>query len=170
MMEFEEVTFHINKDIKLTAEVAYYRGHPICKTKTVVLEYFGEIFSSASRSSFSDRLIKDSMQDAYVVELVNYLSRIVNGCNYFEVYKNEVNDKKSEDLEAYTFGKLEDTIQLCAQPNQNINDFDGYLRKRYISECYTDDRKFNKNALIKHLNPKFKYLNADFNFSYIASS
>ena len=167
-MEFNTETFHIARDVNLTADVCYFKGHPICKTKTIVLQYGKATYRAAEYgSTFANLLIKRAIEPAYVVELINYLCRIANGCNMFNIYATDVNDKEFDDLELYTFGNIEDIVQARARLNQNINNFDGYLKKRY-NDCYDSiRRKFDKDELTQHLNPKFQYVNSDFNFDYI---
>lgn len=167
-MEFKATTFEIAKDIELTAEVAYYQGNPICKLKTVVLRYCGEVYDTIDgKSTFSKLLIMNITDSIYVVELINYLSRCSNGFNLFDVYAVDVADKEAKDLHRYTFGNMTDVIDPRARENQNIEDFDTALAKRY-NECYdTSRRKFTKSALVEHMNPKFKYVNTNFDFDYI---
>lgn len=167
-MEFSTETFHITENINLTADVAYFQGNPICKTKTIVLEYKGETFRAVDYgTTFNKLLIRNVLDPIYTVELINYLSRLCNKCNMFEIYNEEITTAKSKDLELYTFGKMEDIVQPRARLNQNINDFDGYLSHHY-NLCYDSERrKFNKNQLVEHMNSKFTYVNKDFNFNYI---
>ena len=178
-MEFKATTFEIAKDIELTAEVAYYQGNPICKLKTVVLQYCGDVYDTIDgKSPFSKLLIMNIIDSIYVVELVNYLSRCSNGFNLFDVYAVDVADKEAkdlqrytfeneedivltdarenqntEDLQRYTFGNMTDVIDQRALVNQNTEDFDTALAKRY-NECYaiSHNHSYLINSLMKNIN------------------
>lgn len=140
--DFIEKTFPITKDVNITAMVAYIQGHPIVKTKTVVLSYQGQVFrASQNHTTFTERLIKDITDPIYVVELMNYLSRNINGSNLFEIYNKE--PKVPKTLCEATFG--EEANGGAAPP------FDKSI---YIKGLIVH-RQFVKTALMETLSSNF---------------
>ena len=145
---FKRENYNIASDIRLEADVAYIQGQPIVKTKTVVLYYRGATFrASVYGSEFRDALIKHITRPQYTVELINYLSRIINHDNLFEIYVNNMNVERYT-LEELTFANSENDKQ--GRP--------ALLDKTEYSEGLLDkDSKFILSNLMKTMNARFSY-------------
>ena len=145
---FKSQTFEIASDISLTTDVAYIQGHPIVKTKTVVLNYRQHTFKANERTRFTERLIKDVTDPIYVVELMNYLSRLINHDNLFEIYVNNRNTEKYS-LEELTFANKE--LEELGRPPQ----LDKMTKSEYTKGLIDDSNHFVKSQLLKTMNARF---------------
>lgn len=87
---FKNVTFRVCDGIRLTLDVSYIQGNPICKTKTLMLYYHSdEPIIATSSSKLGKMLMKKGLDTQFAVNLLNCLNKIVNGINLYHVYKNE---------------------------------------------------------------------------------
>ena len=143
---FKHENYNIASDIRLEADVAYIQGQPIVKTKTVVLYYRGATFrASVYGSSFQRLLSMDVIRPQYTVELINYLSRLINHDNLFEIYVNNRNAEKYS-LEELTFVKQEN------DEHRGPTVFD---KSEYSEGLLDDHDQFILKELLKTLNTKF---------------
>ena len=150
---FKRENFNIAKDIRLEADVAYIQGHPIVKTKSVVLYYRGTVFrASESHTAFTERLIKDVTDPVYVVELMNYLSMLINDNFLFEIYAKR--PQEPESLADVTFVKLPDSMRGRAPPHYKLPKFE-VDASLYHKGLIDDSRHFAKAPLLETMNERF---------------
>ena len=143
---FKHENYNIASDIRLEADVAYIHGQPIVKTKTVVLYYRGKTFrASVYGSEFTVSLTQHITHRQYTVELINYLSRVVNHDNLFEIYVNNRNAEKYT-LEQLTFVNNENNEQDRAVL---------FNKSEYSKGLLDKNGKFNITQLFKTMNTKF---------------
>ena len=107
-MEFKETKFEITGDIALIVNLAYYNGHPIVETKKTKIDYKGTLMEinrkNSRNTALMNQLISTGLRSIFSIELVNYLNRLINGDNLYEVYTNNVNYEDSpDDLINYVF-------------------------------------------------------------------
>lgn len=142
---FKRENFNIAKDIRLEADVAYIRGHPVVKTKTVVLYYRGTVYrASEYGTDFTDALIKHVTRPQYVVELMNYLSMKINDNFLFEIYAKPPKEPKS--LVDATFANQGNGEQ--GRPAL----FDKTLYRRGLLDS---ESKFQLTSLLATMNKRF---------------
>ena len=94
---FTNEKFSITEDIFFTVDTTVIKGNKICKLKTLKIFYHGETFEMITGSTVYKYFINDGIRSIYSVELVNYLNRLINHENLFDVYsdsKYEKNDSK----------------------------------------------------------------------------
>ena len=143
---FKRENFNIAKDIRLEADVAYIQGHPIVKTKTVVLYYRGVVFrANEYGKAFTNSLIMHITRPQYTVELINYLSRIINCDNLFEIYVNNRNVEKYS-LEELTFANHE---------NDNQGGPTLVDKSEYSEGLLDDHEQFILKELLRTMNSRF---------------
>ena len=124
-MEFNTETFPITKTSKLTCDICYVDGHPIVKAQSIVLNYNGTEYKAGVCKSFiHNTLIKHLHRPIYVVELINYLNRLINGENMFNIYNEgkERTDASPDDLQRYTFNAKNDDLEEVSLEISDEND------------------------------------------------
>ena len=149
-MEFKETKFDITSNISLIVSLAYYEGHPVVETKKTKINYKGTLIEvnreNKNNIVLADRLIPKSLRSIFSIELVNYLNRLINGENLYEVYLNNSNKAdRIEELIDYVF-KPEET--LCGAAQRDI-------RSKYIDHLMNDHGDVDLDLLDQHRNPKF---------------
>ena len=143
---FKHENYNITSDIRLEADVAYIQGHPIVKTKTVVLYYKDSTFrANVCGSSFQRLLSMDVTRPQYTVELINYLSRLINHDNLFEIYVNNRNTEKYS-LEELTFVK---------QENEELRGSTELDKSEYSKGLLDGHNQFILKELLKTMNKRF---------------
>ena len=135
-MEFKEVKFEITSNISLFVSLSYARGHPIVETKKTKINYKGAIlevnFNNDNNKVLTGRLMRKALYSIFSIELVNYLNRLINGDNLYEVYVNNSNkDDKPEELIDYVFNAEK---QLSSAGQLDIN-------SKYIKDLMNDVRQ-----------------------------
>ena len=142
---FRHENYNIAKDIRLEADVAYIQGHPIVKTKSVVLYYRGSTFRASERKApFTNSLITDITRPQYVVELMNYLSMMINGNFLFEIYAKPPQEPKS--LTDATFGECQnDDVRWPPDIDKSL----------YREGLLDKDARFILEALLDTMNDRF---------------
>ena len=90
-MEFAEKTFKITENVSFSILMAYFDGHPIVQTKSLKLNYHGQLQEMKSGNRLYDSLIKHGLQTLDALNLLNYLSRLIYAENVYEVYVNNSN-------------------------------------------------------------------------------
>ena len=147
-MEFKEVKFDIMSNISLVVSLAYYEGHPVVETKKTKINYKGTLIEVNRKNNIvlADRLIPKSLRSIFSIELVNYLNRLINGDNLYEVYVNNSNkEDKLEELNDYVFKPEE---ALCGTAQRDIE-------SRYIKDLINDHGDIDLGLLDQHRNPKY---------------
>lgn len=156
---FTNEKFSITEDIFFTVDTTVIKGNKICKLKTLKIFYHEEVFEMKYGTTVYKYIIKDGIRSIYSIELVNYLNRLINHENLFEVYL----DSKSMKI---------DPNHRCVDPRYDIiqqeissfiihdksNNFDP---DRYKSGLI-DHGQFIKSELIKLRNPKFSNVYSDY--------
>ena len=90
-MEFATKTFKITENVSFSILMAYFDGHPICQTKSLKLNYHGQLQEMKSGNRLYESLIPHGLQTKEALDLLNYLSRLIYGDNVYEVYINNSN-------------------------------------------------------------------------------
>ena len=90
-MEFTEKTFKITENVSFSILMAYFDGHPICQTKSLKLNYHGQLQEMKSGQRLYESLINRGLFTQEALNLLNYLSRLIYGENVYEVYINNSN-------------------------------------------------------------------------------
>lgn len=164
-VETRNEVYVFSEKVKLTATVSYVHDQPIVHTKTIVFDYDGHHFDmSNGESSFYRLLTAHALRRMYVVELINYLSRIHNGRNVFDIYKVERKDADMADLNRYVFGSEQQQKSLSSTAGWNhpavqnddfcrSADLDLISRENYIDGLCDDGCQFKRTELYKHVNP-----------------
>ena len=81
--------FSINPDVYFTVDTTVINGHRICKLKSLKIYYHGDIFEMKSEEQVYKYFIRQGLQSIFSVELINYLNKIINHENLYEVYSPE---------------------------------------------------------------------------------
>lgn len=151
--------FRITKDIDLQSEVYYIHGHPICKLKTVKLNYKGVLYQTSEYGSLlQELLVKHLLRPQRTVELINYLNRLINNGNLFEVYVNNLNVSESiDDLDNYVF-RTNENDTLIEQGRATL-----FAKSSYLEGLTDDSAHFVSGELFKRMNPAFRYIFRDEN-------
>ena len=165
---FKHENYNIASDIRLEADVAYIQGQPIVKTKTVVLYYRDKTFrAGVYGSKFQELLVMHVTRPQYTIELINYLSRLINHDNLFEIYVNNRNTEKYN-LEELTFAKQENDKQ--GGPTL-------FNKTEYSEGLLDDHEQFILKELLKTMNTRFSRTFTSINeldyipvYGYISSS
>ena len=85
---FTNEKFSITEDIFFTVDVTVINGNKICKLKTLKIFYHGETFEMVVGTAVYENIIKNGIRSIHSIELVNYLNRVINRENLFDVYSN----------------------------------------------------------------------------------
>ena len=94
---FTNEKFSITEDIFFTVDTTVIKGNKICKLKTLKIYYHGETFEMLVGSPIYKNLISDGFKSIMSIELVNYLSRLFNHENLFDVYSSQINSYENND-------------------------------------------------------------------------
>ena len=89
--DFTEKTFKITENIKFSILMTYFEGHPIVQTKSLKLNYHGQLQEMKSGSRMYNSLISQGIKTTETLNLINYLCRFIYGENLYEVYVNNSN-------------------------------------------------------------------------------
>ena len=148
-MEFKEVKFDITSNISLFVSLAYVQGHPIVETKKTKINYKGAIlevnFNNDNNKVLTGRLMRKALYSIFSIELVNYLNRLINGDNLYEVYVNNSNkNDKPEELINYVF-KPEKQLSGTGQLD---------IRSKYVKDLMNDHGDIDLDLLDQNRNPK----------------
>ena len=143
---FTNEKFTINPDVYFTVDTTLINGYRICKLKSLKIFYHRENFEMITGSPIYKYIINDGIRSIYSVELVNYLNKLINQENLFEIYsksKPEENSSKNR-----YGGRRNDIIQqeitsFIIHDNSNSYAFDRY-KLGLLS-----DNKFIKSELDK---------------------
>ena len=107
--KFEVKRFTINKDVYFDIEIAYLEGHPIVMTKTLKLYYHSDKPEDMSYGKpLSDSFMKHGRRTQFAVNIINYLSRLINGFNLFHCYVHDNIKATKEELKDYISHEYED--------------------------------------------------------------
>ena len=92
-MEFKEVTYRISDDVALIVYQTNFHGHPIIQTKRTRVQYKDKLFEFNRKTNlnkaFSNVILSYSLRVLNTVELVNYLNRLINHDNLYQIYEND---------------------------------------------------------------------------------
>ncbi len=149
-MEFKKTKFDITSNISLIVSLAYIHGHPIVETKKTKINYKGTIIEvnreNKNNEVLMNKLISKSLYSIFSIELVNYLNRLINGDNLYEVYVNNSNQAdKPEELIDYIF-KPEKQCSSAGALN---------IESKYIKDLMNKDRNIDLDLLDQHRNSKY---------------
>ena len=149
-MEFKETKFDITNDISLIVSLAYVQGHPIVETKKTKINYKGTILEvnreNKNNEILMNKLISKSLYSIFSIELVNYLNRLINGDNLYEVYVDNSNKiDKPEELIDYVFKPEEACSGTGARDNES----------KYVKDLINGHGDVNLDLLDQHRNPKY---------------
>ena len=107
--KFEVKRFTINKDVYFDIEIAYIEGHPIVKTKTLKLYYHSDKPENMSYGKpLSDSFMMHGRRTQFAVNIINYLSRLINGFNLFHCYDQDEIKTSKEELKSFMLHDYED--------------------------------------------------------------
>ena len=90
-MEFTEKTFKITENVSFSILIAYFDGHPICQTKSLKLNYHGQLQEMKSGNRLYNSLIPEGIRTKEALNLINYLGRLIYDENVYDVYVNNSN-------------------------------------------------------------------------------
>ena len=149
-MEFKETKFDITSDISLFVSLSYVRGHPIVETKKTKINYKGTIievnFDNNNNKVLTGRLMRKALYSIFSIELVNYLNRLINEDNLYEIYVDNSNKMdKPEELIDYVF-KPEEALSSAGQRD---------IESVYIKDLMNKDRNIDLDLLDQHRNSKY---------------
>lgn len=141
-MEFKETKFDITSDISLIVSLTYVQGHPIVETKKTKINYKGTILEvnreNKNNEVLMNRLVSTSLRSIFSIELVNYLNRLINGDNLYDIYVNNSNKMdKPEELNDYIFKPEEACCRATARD----------IDSKYINNLINEDRKIDLDLL-----------------------
>lgn len=85
-INFQKEIFNITSEINFAVQTAVFNGNKICQLKTLEINYKGKIFKMNVGTPLHHYLIQHGLRTINSVELINYLNKIINGDNLFEVY------------------------------------------------------------------------------------
>ena len=156
---FTNEKFSITEDIFFTVDVTVIKGNKICKLKTLKIFYHGETFEMKYGTTVYKYIIKDGIRSIYSIELVNYLNRLINHENLFEVYLDSKSMKI--DLKQHSVDPRYDDIQQEISSfiiHDKSNDFNS---NRYKSGLI-DHGQFIKSELYKTRNLNFPNVYSDY--------
>ena len=71
--------------------MAYFDGHPICQTKSLKLNYHGQLQEMKSGNRLYNSLIPEGIRTKEALNLLNYLGRLIYDENVYDVYVNNLN-------------------------------------------------------------------------------
>lgn len=120
-MEFKEVTYRISDDVALIVYQANFHGHPIIQTKRTRVQYKDKLFEFNRKTNlnkaFSDTILTNMLRVLNTVELVNYLNRLINHDNLYQIYEND-----------YTGGNenIDDVVKLVFEEKQRKETHSSY--------------------------------------------
>ena len=155
---FKHENYNIASDIRLEADVSYIQGHPIVKTKTVVLYYRDSTFRANERKTdFTNSLITDLTRPQYAIELINYLSRVINHDNMFEIYVNNRNVEKHT-LEEMTFAK-QSSDEVRSSPDIDKNEYNELPGTRELSKTSISKAVFSATSFFVILINELSFFN-----------
>ena len=95
---FANETFRINPDVYFTVDTTVINGHRVCKLKSLKIHYHGELFEMTVGSTVYKYFIQYGIRSINSVELVNYLNRLVNHENLFDVYSDSKYEKNASKI------------------------------------------------------------------------
>ena len=95
---FTNEKFSITEDIFFTVDVTVIKGNKICKLKTLKIFYYGEVFEMVVGTAVYKYIIQTGIRSIPSIELVNYLNRIINHENLFEVYSDSKCEENDSNL------------------------------------------------------------------------
>lgn len=167
-LEFQETEFKLTKEIRFTANLAYFGTDPIIETKSVKLYYHSDKPIIVSRTgSAKDKwlynlLITKGLSSNSTLELINYLNRLINNENLYEIYNKSMkfNDNKNELIKYVTGEKYaqNDIVETCERSvarsqNTTVNNKNDDLSNNLDSNKYIDSL-FDSNGkpLMQKLN------------------
>ena len=107
-MNFKITHFDITESVSFDIDLAYFNGHPIVKTKSLQLMYHGEMQVMKSGSRLYDALTKRALETVEAVNMLNYLSRLINdGRDLYEIYEGANNEHESlASMNSYVFHEI----------------------------------------------------------------
>ena len=148
-MEFKETKFDITSNISLIVSLAYYEGHPVVETKKTKINYKGTIIEvnrkNKNNEVLMNKLISKSLYSIFSIELVNYLNRLINGENLYDVYIN--NSNKAD--------RPEELIDYVFKPEKQCSDTGARdIRSKYIDHLMNDHGDVDLDLLAQHRNLK----------------
>ena len=90
--------FTINPDVYFTVDTTVINGHRICKLRTLKIYYHDESIEMNYGTSIYNYIITNGLRSIFSVELINYLNRIINCENIYEIYSS---DSELENFDLY---------------------------------------------------------------------
>ena len=151
--KFANEKFSINSDVYFTVDTTVIDGHRICQLKTLKIYYYGELFEMDSRSPICNYIITNGLRPLFSVELINYLNKLINYENLYEVYSDKINPKNLDSKITFS-GTTEYNIQEYFSSfiiHDNSNEIN---TKIYKTEIF-DHRQIIRSELDKLRNPNF---------------
>lgn len=156
---FTNEKFSITEDIFFTVDTTVIKGNKICKLKTLKIFYHEEAFEMKYGTTVYKYIIKDGIRSIYSIELVNYLNRLINHENLFEVYldsKSMKIDSKHRSVDP-RYDSIQQEISSFIIHDKS-NDFNS---DRYKSGLI-DHGQFIKSELYKTRNLNFPNVYSDY--------
>ena len=149
---FTNEKFSITEDIFFTVDVTVIKGNKICKLKTLKIFYHGEVFEMKYGTTIYKYIIKDGIRSIYSIELVNYLNRLFNHENLYDVYSDSKPEKIDSKLRSGDQGsvKSQDEISDLIIHDKSIEIDLGKYKSGLIQNSL-----FNKLELNKLRNSKY---------------
>ena len=145
---FTNDKFIINSNVYFTVDTTVVNGHRICKLKSLKIYYHRELFAMKVSSTIYKYFIQYGLQSIFSVELINYLNRIINHENLYDIYS----DKNIPNLSVLRSQHRDLQEELSSFIiHDKSNDYD---LKRY-KEGIISDSHFVKSELNKLRNSNF---------------
>lgn len=164
---FHKEIFNITSEINFAVQTAVFNGNKICQLKTLEINYKGKIFKMVVGTPLHQHLIQHGLRTINSVELINYLNKIINGDNLFEVYNENTQNSILENK--FQVGGTPHLVQDHVVESKNKNCLKNnkleklilhqdiiYDIKRYKDNLIDGIKyRFIKSELIKTRNPKY---------------
>ena len=120
------------------------------ETKKTKINYKGTLIEvnreNKNNEILMNKLISKSLYSIFSIELVNYLNRLINGDNLYEVYVNNSNrEDKPEELISYVFKPEEACSSTRARDIESV----------YINKLVNDVGQVDLDLLDQNRNPKY---------------
>ena len=143
---FNQKRFDIDDQLYFIVDVAIIKGQPIIKTKSLIIYYEDKTLDlSDDQSNLYKLLIKHPFKSKSAIQLINYLSRTINGCNMYDVYDSEVFESYLN-LENYIFNEI---------PRNSLTE----ISKSFMNK----NDSLSVTAIQQRINPKIKNIYKNYN-------
>lgn len=148
--------FIINTDVYFTVDTTVINGHRICKLKSLKIYYHGDSFEMIVGSVVYKYIIQDGIRSIPSIELINYLNKLINHENLFDVYSDEFDSNLS--MRPSTHREIQQEISSFIIHDKSNEYNSNRYKKGLISESH-----FIKSELVKLRNQNYPICYSKYN-------